>query len=154
MLPRPRRSDLSNRAKESSQTDKITVSILTSTQEAFEYEATFSFLGNWKWAKQGLGRWTCLQRSYLKISSASSAEESFRTSFSTSWSAPAVVPADLRWHQLAQLLEHTAGALTAIQPSSAWFKGVGLGYCRWDTNFGEKKPHLVFKWVQSFLNIS
>lgn len=32
---------------------------------------------------------------------------------------PAVIPADLRWHQLARLLEHTAGALTAIQPSSA-----------------------------------
>lgn len=88
MLPRPRRSNLSNRAEGRSQIDKIIISVLPRRLQT----RMQVFLGMETWAKQGLGCWAWLQRSCLKISSASSAEQSLRTSFSMSCSAASSGP--------------------------------------------------------------
>ena len=90
-------------------------------------------LGTGKRAKQRLGHWTCLQRYYPKISSASSTEQSFGTSFSTNWSAASAGPSGSALALASSVARaHCWGSNSA----SVWFR---LGCCCWDINLGEKK---------------
>lgn len=85
-----------------------------------------------KQAKQGLGLCAFLEKSKLKISS-EALQSSFRTSFSTSWGAASSIPCSVA-RALLGLKQ------TPVQPSSVWFRGVGLGDCPWEGN--ESSPHV------------
>lgn len=106
-------------------------------------------LGIEKQAKQDLGLCACLEKSKLKISSAV-LQKSIRTTFSTSWGAAHSITTGFTLASACSVARALLGLTQQLSPAQ-----YDSGLWGWGTALERQmKAHLVFKWIQLFLNMN